>query len=36
VYYHPNQFEPMFLSAVHTTEDIGIALERLEQAVACL
>jgi glutamate-1-semialdehyde 2,1-aminomutase len=36
VYYHPNQFEPMFLSAAHTSEDIGIALERLEQAVACL
>ncbi len=36
VYYHPNQFEPMFLSAVHTSEDIGLALERLEQAVACL
>ena len=36
VYYHPNQFEPMFLSAVHTSEDIGVALDRLEQAVACL
>ncbi len=36
VYYHPNQFEPMFLSAVHTSEDIGLVLERLEQAVACL
>ncbi|HUE16688.1 MAG TPA: aminotransferase class III-fold pyridoxal phosphate-dependent enzyme, partial [Planctomycetaceae bacterium] len=36
VYYHPNQFEPMFLSAVHSSEDIGLALERLEQAVACL
>jgi glutamate-1-semialdehyde 2,1-aminomutase len=36
VYYHPNQFEPMFLSAVHTTDDIGIVLERLEQAVATL
>ena len=36
VYYHPNQFEPMFLSAAHTSEDIGIALDRLEQAVACL
>lgn len=36
VYYHPNQFEPMFLSAVHTSEDIALVLERLEQAVACL
>jgi glutamate-1-semialdehyde 2,1-aminomutase len=36
VYFHPNQFEPMFLSAVHTSEDIGVALDRLEQAVACL
>jgi glutamate-1-semialdehyde 2,1-aminomutase len=36
VYYHPNQFEPMFLSAVHSSEDIGVALDRLEQAVACL
>ena len=36
VYYHPNQFEPMFLSAVHTSDDIGIVLERLEQAVSRL
>jgi glutamate-1-semialdehyde 2,1-aminomutase len=36
VYYHPNQFEPLFLSAAHTSEDIGVALDRLEQAVACL
>ncbi len=36
VYYHPNQFEPMFLSAAHTSDDIAIALERLERSVACL
>jgi glutamate-1-semialdehyde 2,1-aminomutase len=36
VYYHPNQFEPMFLSAVHTPEDIAIVLDRFERAVACL
>jgi glutamate-1-semialdehyde 2,1-aminomutase len=36
VYYHPNQFEPMFLSAAHTSEDLGIVLDRFEQAVACL
>jgi glutamate-1-semialdehyde 2,1-aminomutase len=36
VYYHPNQFEPMFLSAVHTHEDIAIVLDRFERAVACL
>jgi len=36
VYFHPNQFEPMFLSAAHTTEDIDLALERIEQAVACI
>lgn len=36
VYYHPNQFEPLFLSAAHTSEDISLALDRLEQAVAGL
>jgi glutamate-1-semialdehyde 2,1-aminomutase len=36
VYYHPNQFEPMFLSAAHTSDDIGLVLERLEQVVLCL
>jgi glutamate-1-semialdehyde 2,1-aminomutase len=36
VYYHPNQFEEMFLSAVHTREDIETALERFEQAAECL
>jgi glutamate-1-semialdehyde 2,1-aminomutase len=36
VYFHPNQFEEMFLSAAHTREDIDVALERFEQVVACL
>jgi len=36
VYYHPNQFEPLFLSTAHTSEDISLALDRLEQAVAGL
>jgi glutamate-1-semialdehyde 2,1-aminomutase len=36
VYFHPNQFEEMFLSAVHSREDIELALERFEQAVECL
>jgi glutamate-1-semialdehyde 2,1-aminomutase len=36
VYFHPNQFEPMFLSAVHTNEDLGIVLDHLESAAAQL
>jgi len=36
IYYHPNQFEPLFLSAAHTSDDIAIVLERLEQAVSHL
>ena len=31
VYFHPNQFEPMFLSTAHTHEDIAVALERMEE-----
>jgi glutamate-1-semialdehyde aminotransferase len=30
VYYHPNQFETMFLSTAHTSEHIATALERIE------
>jgi glutamate-1-semialdehyde 2,1-aminomutase len=30
VYYHPNQFEPMFLSTAHTRADIATVLERIE------
>ncbi|HEX4072654.1 MAG TPA: aspartate aminotransferase family protein [Planctomycetaceae bacterium] len=33
-YYHPNQFEPMFLSAAHTSDDVGLVLERFEQTVS--
>jgi glutamate-1-semialdehyde 2,1-aminomutase len=35
VYFHPNQFEPMFLSDAHGPEDIDAVLERLEEVVAC-
>jgi glutamate-1-semialdehyde 2,1-aminomutase len=35
VYYHPNQFEPMFLSAAHGADDIDAVLERFEQVVVC-
>jgi glutamate-1-semialdehyde 2,1-aminomutase len=31
VYFHPNQFEPMFLSTAHTHDDIAFALERMEE-----
>jgi glutamate-1-semialdehyde 2,1-aminomutase len=30
VYFHPNQFEPMFLSTAHSHEDIATVLERIE------
>jgi glutamate-1-semialdehyde 2,1-aminomutase len=33
VYFHPNQFEPMFLSTAHQSSDIAVVLERLEDAV---
>jgi glutamate-1-semialdehyde aminotransferase len=33
VYFHPNQFEPMFLSTAHTSSDIGIVLDRFGEAV---
>jgi glutamate-1-semialdehyde 2,1-aminomutase len=36
VYFHPNQFEPMFLSAAHSRDDISIVLERWERATECL
>jgi glutamate-1-semialdehyde 2,1-aminomutase len=32
VYYHPNQFEPMFLSSEHKPQDIETVLDRFEQA----
>ena len=37
VYFHPNQFEPMFLSTAHTSADVASALDRLESgARKCL
>lgn len=37
VYFHPNQFETMFLSTAHAPEDIDIVLERMEEgARKCL
>jgi glutamate-1-semialdehyde 2,1-aminomutase len=37
VYFHPNEFEPMFLSTAHTRADIATVLERMEEgARKCL
>jgi glutamate-1-semialdehyde 2,1-aminomutase len=37
VYFHPNQFEPMFLSTAHTSDDVAWALQRVEEgARKCL
>ena len=37
VFFHPNQFEPMFLSTAHTSDDIATVLERMEEGVrTCL
>ncbi|MBI1246287.1 aminotransferase class III-fold pyridoxal phosphate-dependent enzyme [bacterium] len=37
VYFHPNEFEPMFLSTAHTAQDIDTVLERWEEgARQCL
>lgn len=36
IYFHPNQFEPMFLCTEHRREEIGIVLERLERALSTL
>jgi glutamate-1-semialdehyde 2,1-aminomutase len=30
VYFHPNQFEPLFLSTAHTHDDVAMVLERIE------
>lgn len=35
VYFHPNQFEPMFLSTAHQAADIDRGLELLEDACRC-
>jgi glutamate-1-semialdehyde 2,1-aminomutase len=36
VYFHPNQFEPLFLCVAHSSEDLAIVLERFEQTVTAL
>lgn len=37
IYFHPNQFEPMFLSTAHSREDIAAVLERMDEgARKCL
>jgi glutamate-1-semialdehyde 2,1-aminomutase len=37
VYFHPNQFETMFLSTAHTEADIATVLDRVEEgARTCL
>jgi glutamate-1-semialdehyde 2,1-aminomutase len=30
IYFHPNQFEPLFLSTAHTHDEVAIVLERIE------
>lgn len=30
VYFHPNQFEPLFFSTAHTRQDVATVLERIE------
>jgi glutamate-1-semialdehyde 2,1-aminomutase len=30
VFFHPNMFEPMYLSVAHTREDVDLVLERIE------
>jgi glutamate-1-semialdehyde 2,1-aminomutase len=36
VYFHPNQFEPLFFSAAHTLDDVNFALERIADAARAL
>ncbi len=35
VYFHPNQFETMFLSTEHSADDIATVLDRVEDTVRC-
>jgi glutamate-1-semialdehyde aminotransferase len=35
VYFHPNQFEPLFLSTAHTSSEVATVLERIEDAARC-
>ncbi len=36
VYFHPNQFEPLYLSTAHTDADVATVLERLEAGARCV
>ncbi|MBX7168068.1 MAG: aspartate aminotransferase family protein [Pirellulales bacterium] len=36
VYFHPNLFEPMYLSTAHTADDLDEVFERVEDACRCL
>jgi glutamate-1-semialdehyde aminotransferase len=36
VYFHPNQFEPLFFSTAHTLDDVNVALERIADAARAL
>ncbi len=36
VYYHPNQFEPLYLSTAHTDADIATVIDRLEAGARCV
>lgn len=33
VYIHPNQFEPWYLSTLHTTEQLDIVLEKMDKVI---
>ena len=33
IYFHPNQFEPLFFSTAHSSADVATALERIEDGV---
>jgi glutamate-1-semialdehyde aminotransferase len=35
IYFHPNQFEPMFLSTAHTADDIEQVLTVFKECVRC-
>ncbi|WP_395665766.1 aspartate aminotransferase family protein [Methylocella sp.] len=36
VYFHPNYFEPMYLSAVHSEKDVAVALDRIDAAAQAM
>jgi glutamate-1-semialdehyde 2,1-aminomutase len=35
IYFHPNMFEPMFLSTAHTQADVAEALAHIEEGARC-